>query len=67
MDYTVLWLIWIALFGAIEIPALINRQGGDTLSEHVRKWFSTREKSKGWLARRTALGAFLAWLAYHFF
>lgn len=64
--YTVLWLIWLAMFGAIEGAALANKRTGDTLSEHVWEWFSMKEKAKGWRARRFSLLAFLAWLVAHF-
>ncbi len=65
--YTVAWLLWIGMFFVIEVPALRNKQVGDTLTEHVRKWFSTKEKAKGWKARRGVLAAFLGWLTLHFF
>jgi hypothetical protein len=65
-DWTWLWLIWLALFGAIEGAALVNKTKGDTFSEHVWHWFSIREKSRGWRARRFSLLAFLAWLVLHF-
>lgn len=64
--YTALWVIWIALFGAIEGAALVDKRKGDTLTEHVRKWFSIGKKSKGWRARRFVLLSFLAWLVAHF-
>lgn len=64
--YTVLWLIWLALFGAIEGAAIANKKPGDTLSEHVWRWFSISDKGKGWRARRVTLLAFLVWLIAHF-
>lgn len=64
--YTLLWLVWLLMFGAIEGAALFNRRAGDTLSEHVWGWFSIKAKGTGWRARRFALLAFLAWLAAHF-
>jgi len=69
--WSVLWLIWIAQFFAIEIPALVNKDRGDTLSEHVWKWFAIsgdagKSKSGGYRARRFTLIAFLAWLVAHF-
>lgn len=65
--WTGLWLIWIFGFFAIEIPALLNKEEGDTLTDHVRKWFSTTEKSKWWIVRRIFLLTFLIWLIVHFF
>lgn len=64
--FTVLWLIWIAQFFAIEGAAIFNKKSGDTLSEHMWKWFSIRDKSKGWKARRASMFFFLAWLCAHF-
>jgi hypothetical protein len=68
VTWTVLWLAWIAAFFAIEVPALLNRQDGDTLSEHVWSWFAVKDKSKKGLvrARRFCLLAGLAWLCAHF-
>lgn len=63
--YTIAWLLWLAMFGVVEGIAVFNKQAGDTLSEHVWKWFSIRDKGKGWLARRTVLGGFLVWLLLH--
>ena len=60
------WLSWLGMFAAIEGHALLNKTKGDTLSEHVWRWFSVREKSWGWRARRTALLAFTTWLTAHF-
>lgn len=65
--WTIAWLLWIASFCAIEGPAIFNRQPGDTLSEHVRAWFATRTKPKGWRIRRLVLAFFLVWLGLHFF
>ena len=66
MEYTVLWILWILMFAVIEGFALKDKAEGDTLSEHVWKWFSIKKKGKGWRARRFALLAFLAWLVLHF-
>lgn len=65
-EFTWLWLIWLGMFAAVEGAAIFNRTPGDTLSEHVWKWFSIREKGKGWRSRRFALLTFLAWLVAHF-
>ena len=64
--YTWAWIFWLGLFFAIEIPAIVDRRPGDTLTEHVRDWFAVRSKPWGWRARRFMLLAFLAWLAVHF-
>lgn len=65
--WTVAWLLWIAMFFVIEVPAIIRKAPGDTLTEHVRKWFSTRDKSPQWRLRRLTLACFILWLAVHFF
>ena len=64
--FTALWVIWGLMFAGIEGAALFNKKQGDTLSEHVWHYFSTKQKSTGWLIRRSALGVFLAWLVAHF-
>ena len=65
--WTLAWLLWIAMFFVIEVPALIHRAPGDTLSEHVREWFATRTKPRAWRLRRLVLACFLLWLSVHFF
>lgn len=42
MIWTILWVGWILAFFAIEIPAIRNDLREDTLSEHIRRWFSTK-------------------------
>lgn len=69
--YTIAWLAWLATFAVIEGKALTNKQSGDTLSEHVWRWFATQRGStgrpSGWVRlRRFGLLAFLAWLVTHF-
>ncbi len=65
--YTMAWILWVAAFFVIEIPAIMNPKEGDTLTEHVRKWFSTRTKPSQWRLRRLVLLFFLVWLVVHFF
>ncbi len=65
MNYTIAWIIWLLMFGAIEGQALLNDRKGDTLSEHIWKWFSIKDKAKWWRLRRFALLSFLAWLVAH--
>lgn len=60
------WVVWLLMFGAIEGVALANKTPGDTLSEHIWRWFSIKHKGAGWRARRFGLLAFLAWLVAHF-
>jgi len=65
--YTWLWVAWLLAFIGIEAAALINKDKGDTLSEHVWKWFSVKEQSSVKRNfRMVCLGGFLLWLATHF-
>lgn len=69
--WTWLWIGWLALFLGIEIPGLFNKTPGDTLSEHVWKWFAidkakTKKRQVAGQARRFVLLAFMAWLTAHF-
>jgi hypothetical protein len=61
--YTVAWLIWLGLtllsFGAIEIPALLDPSGGDTLTEHVAAFLD------GGPLRYLLIGGPLLWVALH--
>lgn len=62
--WTIAWIIWILSFFAIEIPAIRNDVPHDTLSEHTRRWFSTKTR----LGRTVWLfvsGAFAAWFIVH--
>jgi hypothetical protein len=64
--YTFAWLVWLGLFGVIEGFALMRKEKGDTLSEHIWSWFSVKGKGSMWRLRRFSLLAFLAWLVAHF-
>jgi len=74
--WTVGWLLWVAAFAVEEGFALTNKVNGDTLSEHVWKWFAIpqagskddgkRPRTVGLRLRRFALLAFMAWLVLHF-
>jgi hypothetical protein len=64
-----LWVCWLGAFAVIEGVALVRKDKGDTLSEHVWKWFHTQQgqKTDGTTRlRRFGLLAFMAWLAVHF-
>ncbi len=63
--YTIAWLIWIVVFFAIEIPALLNKRKGDTLTEHIRVWFAVGKKTKWSKLRRLTLLVALVWLSVH--
>ncbi|QAX95456.1 hypothetical protein SEA_BARTHOLOMEWSD_5 [Streptomyces phage BartholomewSD] len=68
--WTWAWIAWLGAFVAIEGKALFNKTKGDTLSEHVWKWFATQKVGNdptGWVRlRRFTLLAFMAWLSVHF-
>lgn len=64
--WTVGWLLWILWFVVEEGFALANKQENDTLSEHVWKWASIKNKGNGWRLRRFLLLAGMCWLLVHF-
>ena len=57
--WSLLWLGWLLAFLFVELPAAILPAKGDTLSEHVRRWFRGP-----W--RRCILAAFMVALTCHF-
>jgi hypothetical protein len=57
--YSILWAVWLTSFLTIEGFALIDRDTGDTLSEHV--WFFARNSFVWW-----TLAGFLTWVVVHF-
>ena len=57
--------MWGAMFVAVEGKALLDKDRGDTLSEHLWAIFSIRDKSSGWLQRRAVLAGALTWLVAH--
>lgn len=63
--WTVAWLLWLAAFLVIEGFAIFNKDRGDTLSEHVWKWFKINDKPRQWTWRRGVLAIFLVWLLVH--
>lgn len=65
--YTVGWLLWIAAFFLLELPALASRVPGRTLSEHTWRWFKVlddRHTPITWVLRGVLL-LFLSWLFLH--
>lgn len=66
-SWTALWLIWGAIFLAIEGAALFNRVPGDTLSEHFWRWLKVGARLPTPLiwAGRTIVLIFCAWLGLH--
>lgn len=63
-SYTAAWVAWIATFAAVEGKAVLNKQEGDTLSEHFRKWFRTHTRG-GKLAFAVAWLGFSGWFFGH--
>jgi hypothetical protein len=57
--YTLGWLVLLAGFAVLETLAILDRDKGDTLSEHVW-WLAGHPLT--WLL----LAAFLFWLVVHF-
>jgi hypothetical protein len=65
--FTAGWLAWIVGFAVLEGAALRRRRTGDTLSEHVWRWFAVlgpRSSVRTW-AGRLALLAGGVWLTGH--
>ena len=63
--FTIAWLLWLAMFLVVEGIALFRKERGDTLSEHVWKWFRIHDKPRQWTWRRAVLAIFLVWLLVH--
>ena len=58
--FTVLWaVIGLAIF-LVETVALVRKERGDTLTEHIRELMKHR-----WF--QVAFGIFWVWLSLHFF
>lgn len=57
--WSVLWILWLTSFLAIEIPAAFNDEEDDTLSEHVWMWI------KGLLGIVSVIGLLIS-LFLHF-
>lgn len=63
--WTVAWLLWLGMFVAVEGFALVRKERGDTLSEHIWAWFRINDKPRQWTVRRAVLAVFLVWLTVH--
>lgn len=64
MIWTILWLLWIAAFAAIEGVAVLNDKRDDTLSEHFRRWFRV-DTHRGRTVWIVVSGVFFAWFVAH--
>jgi len=66
------WLAWLGMFALLEGVALVRKAPGDTLSEHVWRWFATSRSAgsgqpSGWVRfRRLVLLSGMVWLLVHF-
>lgn len=65
--FTIGWILWIVWFAVLETLALQRKRFGDTLSEHVWRWFFVLDDRSTW---RTWLGRALlivggVWLTGH--
>ena len=58
------WCVWVLWFFAEELPAILNKQPGDTLSEQFRKVFHTNNRVGRWVWAIT-FGIFAAWFGIH--
>ena len=63
-QHDLMWVGWLALFGAMEGNAIVNETEGDTLSERTRVWFATKSRAGRW-GFLGALGLFATWFAVH--
>jgi len=66
--FEIFWIGWLASFGGMEAWAIVRKEKGDTLSEHVWKWLQLREESgrKTRLLGRVGMVGLLFWLMLHF-
>lgn len=62
--FTIGWIVWALGFAVLEGVALVNKRKGDTLSEHVWKYFDV--DTKRWTFLRFVLTAGMVWLTGHF-
>jgi hypothetical protein len=62
------WYIIIGAAAIWEAVAIISKRKGDTLSEHVWKWFAVNDPLRrgGRGLRRTVLLLGMVWLTAHF-
>ena len=62
---TALWLIILGAGAALELYTLGTKAPGDTLSEHVWRWFQIKG-GRTQQARRAGLLLGMVWLTVHF-
>ena len=61
--YTWGWIAWFGMFGILEAAAWLDKDTGDTLSEHVWHWFGI---DGDWSLGAVGLLLGSAWLGGHF-
>ncbi len=66
MSFTILWLLWLLYFVAVELEAFFHNWPADSLSAHVWTWFSVNGHGPFWKLRRFVLIALMCWLTVHF-
>lgn len=64
LTFTLLWVAWILMFVVVESVALARDMPGDTLSEHIRKWFSVKT-AFGRSMFLFFFGGFVVWFVFH--
>lgn len=70
--FTIAWATILGAGAAVEAVALVRKRPGDTLSEHMWRWFATQRpdseaQPSGWVRlRRFALLSGMVWLTVHF-
>jgi hypothetical protein len=64
MIWAIAWFAWIIMFGIIEAIAIKHDAPGDTLTEHIQKWFRT-DTHLGRTAFLVAFGGFAVWFVIH--
>lgn len=66
--FTALWILWGVAFVVIEGLALRRAAPGDTLSEHIWRWFAVKDYRWKKLVhlRRAVMVLFMAELTVHF-
>jgi hypothetical protein len=64
--YTIGWVIWVGWFVILEGASLIDKDPGDTFTEHLRRWGNLRGMDRWVKIRRAALALGIVWLLGHF-
>ena len=65
LKYTIAWILWILAFVGIEAVAVLNKEKGDTLSEHFWKLFDIKHTETPSKIMRFGALAGLTWIYVH--